>query len=199
MPYIILFSTAVLLHEPQKFIKNSVFFIAIIIFVNNILTNYYAAKVWMLGNRAEDGFSARFLSRLEEKEGFNPAKHKYTFIQSGTINFRPRYYTSTDNSPTDTYTLTAPYIPWHLPYKAYTFYYPHVFINQDFDVYWRTVNPAYIEMTPKLANYLTQTSAAWPKQNSIYFSPNLIILTQSTAGKKMGAHWYYNFFSGYPH
>lgn len=199
LPFFNLFSCAILLHKTPKFTLNIAFICIIALLLNNTVTNFYAAKVWLFGNKAEAAFSERFISRLEEQEGFAPATNQYTFIQSGTISFRPKYYLPQKNTPEDSYTLTAPYIPWHLPYKAYTFYYPYSFVNQDFDVYWQTVNPAFINITPNLVQYLTKSSFPWPHQNAIYFSSDLIILTQSPEGKKSGADWYQKNFMGYPH
>ena len=199
LPYITLFSAAMLLQSKNKTFTNIVYATLLLLISNNLITNCYAAKIWLLGFKAEADYSERFISRLEEQKNFNPTDKQYTFIQSGTISFRPKYAVHTNNDRTDSYTLTAPYIPWHLPYKAYTFYYPYTFINQDFDVYWKTVHPAYINMTDKLADYLTQDSQPWPHRNAVYFSEDLIILTQSADGKKSGENWFYNYFTGYPH
>lgn len=199
LPYITLFSAIILLQSNRKILTNFVFFIALLLLFSNLVTNSYAAKVWLFGFKTEAAFSERFITRLEQQPDFSPAHHKYTFIQSGTLSFRSKYYTHIRNTHEDSYTLSAPYIPWHLPYKAYTFYYPYIFINQDFDVYWQTVNPDFIEMTPSLKKYLIQKAAPWPQKNAIYYSPNLIILTQSASGKRSGANWYHNFYPGYPH
>lgn len=199
LPYITLFFAGILYRSHHNCLRNLIFITAAIILLNNVITNCYAAKVWLFGFKAEASFSERFLSRLEEQKNFVPSQKQYTFIQSGTINFRHKYYIEKDDVHTDSYTLTAPYIPWHLPYKAYTFYYPQVFVNQDFDVYWKTPNPALINMTDELASYFLQDSVPWPHKKSIYFSNDLIILTQSPDGKTDAQNWFYDNFTGYPH
>ncbi len=199
LPYITLFSATILYNCRRKYLRNMVFLIAITLLLSNITTNCYAAKVWLFGFKAETDFSERFLSRLEGQENFTPSQKKYTFIQSGTISFRHKYYIEKNYSHPDSYTLTAPYIPWHLPYKAYTFYYPQIFIKQDFDVYWEYVNPSFINMTDELATYLSEASVPWPHKNAIYYSPNLIILTLTADGKKDARNWFHNNFAGYPH
>lgn len=194
LPNITLFSASVLLLSRQKLLRNIVFTILIILALNNTVTNCYAAKVWSFGFKAEANFSERILSRLEEQENFNPTQKQYTFIQSGTINFRHKYYIKEKNTPQDSYTLIAPYIPWHLPYKAYTFYYPQIFVKQDFDVYWQTINPKIIDMNTQLASYLSQDAEPWPHKNALYFSSDLIILTLSNQGIQNARNWFYQNF-----
>ena len=191
--YIYAFAFSILLTKASQLIKNISYTILVGLICYNFATAAYCAKVWNLGFKAETLQMERFISRLENTPRFNPDQ-SYAFIQSGTINMRKRYDVGTLTSKLDSYTLTAPYVPWHLPYKAYTFYYPKVFVKHDFDIYWQFVNPQELTMTDDLKEYLTLGALPWPKQESIYISPELIIFTLTTEGKNRSIDWYHKHF-----
>ena len=188
--YIYIFSMSVLWRSSRTLIKNITLAASVILILYNFNSVAYAAKIWSLGFTAENSLSERIISRLEEKPEFMPQKHQYTFVQGGVLDFRSRYYIEDNTSHKDSYTLTAPYIPWHLPYKAYTFYYPYPFVKSDFDTYWRFISPNDLPYTPSLKNYLTNTIDIWPYQAATYISPELIILTLSAEGKWLAQKWY---------
>lgn len=187
--YIYAFAFNILLTNASQLVKNISYTTILSLICYNFATTAYCAKVWNLGFKAETSQMERFISRLENTPEFNPNQF-YTFIQSGTISMRNRYYIKTDVSKPDSYTLTAPYVPWHLPYKAYTFYYPKVFVKNDFDIYWQFITPQSLTMTDNLKEYLTLGALPWPKKESIFISPKLIILTLTSEGKKRGTEWY---------
>ena len=187
--YIYVFSASILLTHSSPFIRNATYVTLTCLICYNFTITAYCAKIWRLGYQAETSQMERFISRLETNPQFNP-NTKYTFIQSGTINMRKRFYITDSTIKHDSYTLDAPYVPWHLPYKAYTFYYPTVFIENDFDIYWQFVNPYSIPMTDSLEEYLTLSARPWPKPESLYISPNLIIVTLSSEGKGRGQYWF---------
>lgn len=191
--YIYAFAFTVLFKNATQLIKNITYTILLLLICYNFATAAYCAKIWNLGFKSEALQMERFIARLENMPEFNP-NQSYTFIQSGTLNMRQRYYINTPTLKHDSYTLTAPYVPWHLPYKAYTFYYPTVFVNRDFDIYWQFITPEALTLTEDLKEYLTIGALPWPKQESIYISPNLIILTLSPEGKKRSADWYHNHY-----
>jgi len=191
--YIYAFAFSILLTNASQLIKNISYATILSLICYNFATASYCAKVWNLGFRAENSQMERFISRLENIPEFNP-NQSYTFIQSGTVNMRSRYYIKTNVFKPDSYTLTAPYVPWHLPYKAYTFYYPKVFVKNDFDIYWQFITPQSLTMTDNLKEYLTLGALPWPKQESIFISPELIILTLTPAGKNLGADWYHKHY-----
>lgn len=188
--YIYIFSISVLWRSSRTLIKNLTFTATSILILYNFNTASYAAKVWTLGFKAENNLSERIISRLEEKPEFMPQSHQYTLVQGGVLDFRSRYYIEDNTSHKDSYTLTAPYIPWHLPYKAYTFYYPSVFVKNDFDTFWRYISPNDLPLTPSLTNYLSNRIDIWPYSNAAYVSPELIILTLSAGGKGLASRWY---------
>ena len=129
----------------------------------------------------------RIITRIESNPQFD-INNQYTFIQGGNLDFRSKYYIST-NEPADSYTLTAPYIPWHLPSKAYTFYQLSNFVQNDFDTYWSFINKHKINTTPELLEYLTLTSKVWPQKNAIYIDNKTIILTLTKDGKNRATQW----------
>lgn len=188
--YIYIFSIAVLWRSSKTLIKNITFAATAILILYNFNSIAYAAKIWSLGFRAENGLSERIITRLEEKPEFMPQTRQYTFVQGGVLDFRSRYYVPSEIARIDSYTLTAPYIPWHLPYKAYTFYYPYAFVKSDFDTFWSYVAKDEIPQTPALKNYLTNTIDVWPNKTATYVSPELIILTLSKEGKGLAQRWY---------
>ena len=186
--YIYGFSSFILIKFAPQLIKNiSCLTLAFLLFYN-LTTISYAQKVWQLGFVSEMKLSERILTRIEEYPEFNSRK-KYTFIQSGTTDFRSRFYTSKLASTQDGYTLTAPYIPWHLPSKAYSFYYPTDFFGDDFDIFWQFVDKSKLNLSPDMIKYLANTSEVWPHPNSIYIDPNTIILTLSHDGQMRARNW----------
>ena len=191
--YIYAFAFAVLFTNASQLIKNISYAILLSLVCYNFATSAYCAKIWHLGLKAENLQMERFIARLENTPEFNP-NQSYTFIQSGTISMRKRYYPKAFILKHDSYTLTAPYVPWHLPYKAYTFYYPTTFVNKDFDIYWQFITPKDLTMTDDLKEYLTLGALPWPKQESIYISPELIVLTVTADGKTRGSDWYHSHY-----
>ncbi len=197
LTYIFLFSAAVLLRSSSTLRRNITTLLLIIILLHNFNTIAYAAKVWGNGFRAEAAFSERFLARLEENPDFS-IKQKYTFIQGGNLDFRSRYYLPDGTKP-DAYTLTAPYIPWHLPSKAYRFYYPVNFVGNDFDTFWRFIDPSHINRTNTLEKYVLYQAEPWPHPNAVYLDDTTIILTQSPEGKYAARSWIEYIRQNYPH
>lgn len=192
LPYIYTFAAYILLNKNNHFLQNLTTAFLILIIFYNINTTAFASKVWLLGFKAENTYAERFISRLEEQDAFKPQTNQYTFVQGGTLNFRKNYYTPKNDEKVDSYTVNAPYIPWHLPYKAYTFYYPYVFVNKDFDIYWSFVPPNAFNITPSVRQYITQSAYPWPNQNAIYVSPSLIILTLTSEGLGSSQYWLEN-------
>ena len=189
LPYIYTFAATVLYKSSIRFLKNITFIILLILFFLNLTNNAYASKVWKLGFLAENNFSERFISRLENNQNFTPQKNKYTFVQGGTFNLRKRYYISAPTNSEDSYTLLAPYIPWHLPYKAYTFYYPYAFVEKDFDVYWSYISPFEIPFSQELENYIKNLATPWPQPNAVFIKDTLIILTLTYEGRGRAVNW----------
>ena len=199
LPYIYTFAAVVLINSAEPILKNVTFMALLFLAFHNFNNNTYAAKVWSLGFHAENNFSERFIKRLEDSGNFTPQNTQYTFVQGGTFSLRKRYYLPNSGTHEDSYTLTAPYIPWHLPYKAYTFYYPYAFVKQDFDIYWRYIYPSEIPLSQELEQYLLQKSAPWPQNNAIFISPSLIVLTLTYEGRGLAQSWYNQHFKLYPH
>ncbi|MBP5698637.1 MAG: glucosyltransferase domain-containing protein [Alphaproteobacteria bacterium] len=189
LPYIYIFSALILLRSPYRFIKNLTVLLLLILSIYNLNTNANAAKVWQNGFKAETAFAERFLKRLEIMPSFSPQTKKYTFIQGGNLNFRSRYYLPSAETRIDSYTLKAPYIPWHLPYKAYTFYYPETFIDNDFDTYWTLITPNNLSLTPEVVEYISDKAVPWPHAKAIYMSDKDIILTLTSEGKGLAQSW----------
>ena len=195
LPYIYTFSAFVLLYKGNRFLRNLTAILLILLILYNINTTSLASKVWTFGFRAENAYAERFISRLEEQDSFKPQTNKYTFVQGGTLNFRRKYYLPQKDEKVDAYTINAPYIPWHLPYKAYTFYYPYVFVDKDFDIYWSFVPPDAFSLTPNITQYITTFAQPWPDKNAIYISPQLIILTLTSDGLWNAQRWLQNNFN----
>lgn len=198
LPFIYAFSSAVLLASDDRLIRNITAFALSALIAGNVNTAAAAAKIWSQGFKAEMSFAGRVLTRLENTSGFSPYR-KYAFVQGGTLDFRSRFLIPGGNiTAADGYTVTAPYIPWHLPSKAYLFYYPHNFVAADFDVYWSYVDPEQISLTPGLISYLQDKAAPWPDAAAIYTSPRTIILTVSQDGGKRSRLWLQKELSGAP-
>ncbi len=187
LTYIYIFAAMVLLQSPSRFIKNITTLALALMVLYNLNTTAYAAKIWNLGFKAEANFSERFLSRIENIPTFS-AQQKYTFVQGGNLNFRQRYYLP-DTAYIDGYTLSAPYIPWHLPAKAYHFYSPYLFVADDYDTYWRYIPISKINLTPELNNYLLNSATPWPDANAVYLDNSTIILTLTPQGKFLAQQW----------
>ena len=195
--YIYIFAAAILLQSHTKLIKNITLLLLTLLLLHNLNTITYAAKTWILGFNAEANFSERFLSRIENNTNFT-AQRKYTFIQGGNLNFRQRYYLP-DDTRIDSYTLSAPYIPWHLPAKAYHFYSPYLFVAKDYDTYWRYIPTFETKLTPELHNYLSNTSIPWPNNNAVYIDNSTIILTLTPQGQFLARQWLKENIINYPH
>lgn len=119
LPFIYAFSSAVLLASDDRLIRNITAFALSALIAGNINTTAAAAKIWSQGFKAEMSFAERILTRLEDTSSFSPYR-KYAFAQGGTLDFRSRFLIPGDSiTAADGYTVTAPYIPWHLPSKAY--------------------------------------------------------------------------------
>lgn len=189
--YIYIYAAAIIFRAAPQFIKNLTTLPLLFLTFYNIHTTAYAAKIWQLGFKAETNFAERFINRLESNQSFTPEKN-YTFVQGGTLDFRSRYYLPENNSKIDSYTQTAPYIPWHLPSKAYKFYYPTDFFAADFDIFWSFVDANKLSLTPKLENYLRYNATPWPHSNAIFINNNTIILTLTPEGKQQAQTWINN-------
>lgn len=186
--YIYIFSFVIIQKSPSQMCKNISYIIAICTILYNTNTLSYANKVWQNGFDAENKLMERVISRIENNPSFN-SSNKYTFIQGGNLNYRSKFYTTTNQEKEDSYTLTAPYIPWHLPTKAYSFYQPTNFFKNSFDTYWSFVNKYEINTTPELLDYLSISSEVWPKPNAIYIDDKTIILTLTNDGKIRATNW----------
>lgn len=185
--YIYIFSFIIIQKSSSQLCKNTSYILSLCIILYNINTISYSNKVWLCGFNAENKLMERIITRIENNPQFD-INNQYTFIQGGNLDFRSKYYIST-NEPTDSYTLTAPYIPWHLPSKAYTFYQLSNFVQNDFDTYWSFINKHKIKTTPELLDYLTLTSKVWPQKNAIYIDNKTIILTLTKDGKNRATQW----------
>ena len=188
LPYIYAFSAVILFKFGSQKIKNIAFVLLCWIFLYNFCTACFCAKIWVAGFDAENYFSERFLKRLEEKENFFPHTRRYNFIQGGTLNFRQRYYQQRPNEIIDPYTLSAPYVPWHLPSKAYMFYYPDKFVAGDSDVYWEYIDSS-VASAQTARDYIAIQAEPWPSQTAIYADLYHIILTLTPQGRDMGRNW----------
>lgn len=186
LPFIYAFSAAVLLNSAEKLPCNLTVAVLCTLIISNANTLSLASKIWIQGFKTEMNFTERVLKRLENTDGFSPQK-QYFFIQGGTLDFRSRYADSRQN--TDSYTLTAPFIPWHLPSKAYLFYYPYNFIRADFDVYWSYVDTEKVPLTLGMVHYLQNDISVWPEQSALYINPETVILTVSRDGKSRAQNW----------
>ncbi len=186
--YIYIFSAAVLLKSPHLIVRNICCTLLTLLLLYNFNTISYAAKIWKSGFIAETGLMTRFLTKLEENPQFS-INQKYTFVQGGTLDFRSRYYLPQNNDRADSYTLTAPYIPWHLPTKAYKFYYPQDIFGTDFDIFWNFVDADQLHLTPELIEYLNDKAVPWPQSNAIFINNNTIILTLTPQGKTQAKAW----------
>lgn len=194
--FIYTFSTSILIKSNSKFLKNITYLSAIIIIFYNINTLSYANKIWTFGFQAENKLSERIIARIENTPTFN-TKQKYIFIQGGNLDFRSKYYISSDIIP-NSYNLTAPYIPWHLPSKAYKFYQPNDFFGDDFDTFWSYIPPYVIYSNPNLIAYIQNNTHVWPQKNSIYIDNSTIILNLTNEGLTNSKRWLYEYNQNYP-
>ncbi len=189
--YIYIYAAAVLLRSASRPIRNFTTLLLLALTFYNLHTAAYAAKVWQLGFKAETNLAERVINRIENTPAF-AAKQKYTFVQGGTLDFRSRYYLPDNPEKTDSYTQTAPYIPWHLPSKAYKFYYPEDFFTADFDIFWSFVDASKLRLTAELVNYLLYNAEPWPHANALFLDRNTIILTLTPEGKQQAQTWINN-------
>ena len=189
--YIYIYAAVILLRFAPHSVKNFTFLLLLLLAFYNIHTTAYAAKVWQLGFKAETNLAERIISRIENTPIFNP-QQKYAFVQGGTLDFRSRYYLPDNRSKTDSYTQTAPYIPWHLPSKAYKFYYPNDFFAADFDIFWTFVDAGKLHLTADLEKYLRDYAEPWPHASAVYLDRNTIILTLTPEGKQQAHTWINN-------
>lgn len=197
--YIYIYSAAVLLRSSSKAIKNLTLVLLFLLSFHRFNTIAFTSKVWILGMKAETNLAERTISRIESTPNFTPELSNYTFIQGGTISLRPKYYPVSVTEKQDTYTLTAPYIPWHLPTKAYLFYYPVNFVAEDFDVYWRFIPPHVVPQTEDYTRYLFHTAYPWPSPTALFINSSHIILTQTYEGRGAAQDWFDTHFPFYPH
>ena len=152
-----------------------------------------SSKIWNLGFKTETLLANRIINRIEENPLFTQ-NQKYTFVQGGSLNIRGRYYQPKTNENIDSYTLSAPYIPWHLPSKTYKFYTTSDYFGDDFDIFWRFINPNNLNLNDSLIQYLSYKSQPWPHLNSIYIDNNSIILTLTPKGMWDAQKWIKNFY-----
>lgn len=192
LPYIYTFAAAILLTSKKPFMRNLTLLILTLVLFHNINTITYAAKIWNLGFKAETNLSERIVSRIENHPNFINQNNLYAFVQSDAISIRQKYYQPNTNEIIDSYTVTAPYIPWHLPTKTYTFYYPNNFINRDFDVYWKFISANEIPVNPSVINYINDKSIIWPHEKALYIDSSLILLMMSKHGQNSAKQWLQN-------
>ena len=193
LPYIYTFAASILLCSKKQSFRNITLLILTLILFHNIYTMSYAAKIWNFGFKAETNLSERIISRIENHPNFINQDNFYTFVQGDAISIRKKYHLPKPNESVDSFTVTAPYIPWHLPTKTYTFYYPNNFIEKDYDVYWRFVPFYDIPYTAGLEHYINEKAIAWPHQNALYIDSSLIILTMSKNGEIYAKQWLNNY------
>jgi hypothetical protein len=179
--YIYIYALALIFKSKHRVLTNLTGVLLVILIFQNTTEIAYAAKIWQFGFKAEGNLSERIIKRIEDTPSFSPYKH--TFVQGGTLDFRSRYFLPRRLNKIDSYTLTAPYIPWHLPSKAYSFYQPYNFFGADSDIFWLTVTPFTLNLTENLQNYLLHDSLTWPYTKGIYVDEDTIILTLSPEGK----------------
>jgi len=189
LPYIYTFAGSIIFRSKIKFIKNITLSALFLVCLYNLNTITYAQKVWTFGFKTETAMMERIINRLEDHPQFSPYRN-YTFAQSGSLNFRQKYYQLKSNETIDSYTLFAPYIPWQKPSKAFTFYYPQTFINNDFDIFWWFVSKESLPITPEFKQYIYKKSAPWPHKNSLYVDSSLIALTLTSDGENMARQWF---------
>ena len=191
--YIYIFSFVIIQKGTSQICKNICYILAVCTILYNINTISYANKVWLNGFNAENKLMERIITHIENNPSFNSAT-KYTFIQGGNLDYRRRFYTTSNQEKEDSYTLTAPYIPWHLPSKAYSFYQPNNFFKNDFDTYWSFVNKYEITLTPELLEYLTTSSEVWPSSKAIFIDNQTIVLTLTKDGQIRARDWAHRVF-----
>lgn len=173
--YIYAYSTITLFKQNNQLIKNLSFIIIILLIFNNINTLNYSLKIWKLGFKGETSLINRIINRIELQKNFHPIR-KYTFIQSGVLNYRERFHTPSPVEDLDSYTLLAPYIPWHLPSKAYKFYTTTDYFGNDYDVFWQYIPRQLKTMYPNLPHYIKTQATIWPHPNSIFIQNDLMVL-----------------------
>ena len=195
--YIYVYAAAILFCSSEGLNRNIILFVISALIFANIKTISCAAKIWTAGFNAEMSMTERIIGRLEEQPQFSPAQ-KYTFIQGGTLDFRSRYASDDTSEKQDVYTLSAPYISWHLPSKAYLFYSPYDFVSNDFDVYWSYIDSQSVPLTPGLQQYISRQASPWPSSSALYVAPNIIILTLTADGKARAQNWLNHRTTPYP-
>lgn len=187
--YIYALSIITLLKYSNTFLKNITILLTTILLIYNINTLSYASKIWNFGFKTETQLANRIINTIEEHEQFSQ-QNKYTFIQGGTLNIRGKYYQHKPDEKIDSYTLSAPLIPWHLPSKTYKFYTSIDYFGADFDIYWSYVNPYEINMSDNLAQYLNHKAKPWPNKDAIYLDNKTIILSLTQDGIWRGQNWF---------
>ena len=185
--YIYIYAITILLKQENLFLKNLTFLILTLLIFHNINTINYSAKVNFLGFKAETNLINRIINSFEKTN--IQTTQKYTFVQGGVLNYRERFYTPSLTETTDSYTLSAPYIPWHLPSKSYKFYTPTDYFGNDFDVYWSFVPKQLTNYAPSLKHYLLKDAKPWPNQDSIFKENNLIVLILNQEGLSLAKSW----------
>ena len=187
--YIYALSIITLLKYSNTFLKNITILLTTILLIYNINTLSYASKIWNFGFKTETQLANRIINTIEEHEQFSQ-QNKYTFIQGGTLNIREKYYQYKSLENIDSYTLSAPLIPWHLPSKTYKFYTSTDYFGADFDIYWSFVNPYEVNMSDNLAQYLNHKAKPWPNKDAIYLDDKTIILSLTQDGIWRGQNWF---------
>ena len=189
LPYIYTFAASLILCSQKQIIRNIAILILTLTLFHNLYNIASASKVWNLGFTAEEALSERIVSRIENHPNFINQNNLYTFVQGDTLSLRKKYYQPKSNENIDSYTVTAPYIPWHLPTKTYTFYYPNNFIEKDYDVYWSFIPTNDIIYNSDLKNYIKHKVIPWPHPNALYINSALMILIMSKDGENYAKQW----------
>ena len=177
-----------ILHLSNRLTKNLAYISLFFIIISNFQTISYAQKIWKHGFLAEANLSDRIIKRIENHPKFDTHK-KYTFLQGGVLNFRSRLHTPIAHETVDTYFITAPYIPWHLPTKNYKLFYPIDVFGKDFDTYWRYITPMEININTAMTQYIRHSAQPFPNNHGLYMDNNTIILTLTEDGKNYAKHW----------
>lgn len=186
--YIYLYFSSTILSLSNRLTKNLAYIALFFIIISNYQTLSYAQKIWKQGFLAEANLSDRIIKRIENHPKFDINK-KYTFLQGGVLNFRGRFHTPIAHETVDTYFITAPYIPWHLPTKNYKLFYPKDAFGKDFDVYWSTIPPTQININTAMTQYIRHFAQPFPNNHGLYMDNNTIILTLTEDGKNYAKHW----------
>ena len=161
-------SFAICMLNSKKIIKNIGITLSIIYLILSINEDLYAQKVWFFGKKSEINLVTRIIDRIEERATTLPLIP----ILTDEISLRPRFYNEKYDKKSP-YVLDRSFIVRHIPSGMFNFYSPkEIFYPQS-----RISN-----ITPELYQYLTTTSAIWPKTDSIYIDDTYVVIMTTKQG-----------------